>query len=216
VSPTRCAGNVARPGRVYVGRARAKERLPKTLDSDPNRRAHSCPASCEDYECPSDTYLTFCEMRIVAADTAKEHLGFPGSKARIFPVGDSPDASPPARPLRSMQTGQNCIAPENSLPQLGQVRLGSVLIFLTALQPRRRATPLAPSGAKSASTASGILLSRRTSDRVFPDTTGPPDHVSGQNSRVLRLKLSTHRCGAVSSHHRGSRNPRPSDPLAFW
>src|SRR5262245_8179111 len=35
-----------------------------------------------------------------------------------------------------MQTGQNSIAPENSLPQLGQVRWGSVLMDLTVL-PRR-------------------------------------------------------------------------------
>jgi len=35
-----------------------------------------------------------------------------------------------------MQTGQNSIAPENSLPQLGQVRWGSVLMALTALQPQ--------------------------------------------------------------------------------
>jgi hypothetical protein len=33
-----------------------------------------------------------------------------------------------------MQTGQNSIAPENSLPQLEQVRWGSVLMALTALQ----------------------------------------------------------------------------------
>jgi hypothetical protein len=33
-----------------------------------------------------------------------------------------------------MQTGQNSIAPDNSLPQLGQVRWASVLIVLTALQ----------------------------------------------------------------------------------
>jgi hypothetical protein len=32
-----------------------------------------------------------------------------------------------------MQTGQNSIAPENSLPQLGQVRWGFVLIVLAAL-----------------------------------------------------------------------------------
>jgi hypothetical protein len=38
-----------------------------------------------------------------------------------------------------MQTGQNSIAPENSLPQLGQVRWGSVLMVLTALLPT--ATP---------------------------------------------------------------------------
>src|SRR6478735_8166722 len=41
---------------------------------------------------------------------------------------DSPDSTPPARPLRSMHTGQNSIAPETSLPQLGQVRWGSVLM----------------------------------------------------------------------------------------
>jgi hypothetical protein len=50
----------------------------------------------------------------------------------------SPDSNPPARPLRSMQTGQNSSVPENSLPQLGQVRWGCVLIFLTALQPSGR------------------------------------------------------------------------------
>src|SRR4029077_6566217 len=49
---------------------------------------------------------------------------------------DPPDSTPPARPLRSMQTGQNCIAPENSLPQLGQVRWGSVFMDLAVL-PRR-------------------------------------------------------------------------------
>src|SRR5206468_13084310 len=43
---------------------------------------------------------------------------------------DSPDSTPPERPLRSMHTGQNSIASENSLPQLGQVRRGSVLMAL--------------------------------------------------------------------------------------
>jgi hypothetical protein len=37
-----------------------------------------------------------------------------------------------------MHTGQNSIAPENSLPQLGQVRWGSLLIGLTALQPQHK------------------------------------------------------------------------------
>jgi hypothetical protein len=38
-----------------------------------------------------------------------------------------------------MHTGQNSTAPENSLPQLGQTRLSSVFMDLTALrmQPRR-------------------------------------------------------------------------------
>jgi hypothetical protein len=42
-----------------------------------------------------------------------------------------------------MHTGQNSIAPESSLPQLGQVRWGSVLMSLTALQaqPQPKATP---------------------------------------------------------------------------
>ena len=42
-----------------------------------------------------------------------------------------------------MQTGQNSIAPESSLPQLGQVRWGSALMALTALQPysEPKATP---------------------------------------------------------------------------
>jgi hypothetical protein len=38
--------------------------------------------------------------------------------------------------LRSTQTGQNSIAPENSLPQLGQVRWGSVFMGLTAVRMR--------------------------------------------------------------------------------
>jgi hypothetical protein len=46
---------------------------------------------------------------------------------------DSPDSAPSASALRSMQTGQNSIAPENSLPQLGQVCWGSVLMGLTGL-----------------------------------------------------------------------------------
>jgi hypothetical protein len=42
-----------------------------------------------------------------------------------------------------MQTGQNSITPESSLPQLGQVRWGSVLMALTVLQPQSepKATP---------------------------------------------------------------------------
>ena len=47
-----------------------------------------------------------------------------------------PDSTPPARALRSMQTGQNSIAPENSLPQLGQVRCGCVFMGLIALRPQ--------------------------------------------------------------------------------
>jgi hypothetical protein len=51
---------------------------------------------------------------------------------RFSEVKGSPDSFPSARALRSMQTGQNSIAPESSLPQLGQVRWGCVFIGLTA------------------------------------------------------------------------------------
>jgi hypothetical protein len=44
-----------------------------------------------------------------------------------------------------MHTGQNSIAPENSLPQLGQMRRGSVLIVVTALQPQFEPKPTARS-----------------------------------------------------------------------
>ena len=95
------------------------------------------------------------------------------------PAGHNPTASP----LRSMQTGQNSIAPENSLPQLGQVRWGSVLMGLTALQPQPEPKEhhAPPSGAKSASTAPGKLLSRSTSNCVFLYTSAS-NHVSEQNS----------------------------------
>ena len=43
-------------------------------------------------------------------------------------VEDSPGSTPAARALRSMQTGQNSIAPENSFPHVGQVRWASVLM----------------------------------------------------------------------------------------
>jgi hypothetical protein len=85
------------------------------------------------------------------------------------------DSAPSARPLRSMHTGQNSIAPENSFPQLEQVRWGSVFIDLTALQPQlsgnQRRAP--SSGAKSAFTAPGKLLSRSTSNGVLLYTTAP-------------------------------------------
>jgi hypothetical protein len=59
---------------------------------------------------------------------------------------DVPDSAAPARAPQSMQTGQNSIAPENSFPQLGQVRRGSALMFLNALQRKlpRKMTTLPP------------------------------------------------------------------------
>src|SRR5208283_443419 len=47
---------------------------------------------------------------------------------------DSRDSTSPARTLRSMQTGQNSIAPENSLPQIEQVRWDSAFMGSTALR----------------------------------------------------------------------------------
>ena len=51
---------------------------------------------------------------------------------------------PPARPFRSIQTGQNSSVPENSLPQLGQVRLVCVLIVLDVLQRQPQPTAKPP------------------------------------------------------------------------
>src|SRR5271165_3718922 len=54
---------------------------------------------------------------------------------------DSPDTAVPGRAPRSMHTGQNSIAPENSLPQLGQVRWGSVVMIYPPVLSRDRSTP---------------------------------------------------------------------------
>ena len=43
---------------------------------------------------------------------------------------DSFDSAPKSIALRTAQTGQNSIAPENRLPQLGQVRRGFVFMDL--------------------------------------------------------------------------------------
>jgi hypothetical protein len=64
---------------------------------------------------------------------------------------DSLDSTPSARAFRSTQTGQNSIAPENSLPQLGQMRWGCVLMALTVIRHLSRTQrDAAPIGAKSA------------------------------------------------------------------
>jgi hypothetical protein len=64
---------------------------------------------------------------------------------------DAPDSAAPGRALRSMQIGQNSIAPENLLPQLGQVRWGSALMLLIALQPQSEpnATPRSAEAARN-------------------------------------------------------------------
>jgi hypothetical protein len=52
-----------------------------------------------------------------------------------------------------MHTGQNSTVPESSLPQIEQMRWGSVLMDLTVLQPQSepKATPRPSSGVKSSS-----------------------------------------------------------------
>jgi hypothetical protein len=45
-----------------------------------------------------------------------------------------------------MQTGQNSIVPENTLPQLWQVRWVSVLMFSTVIQLQFQRTPIALTG----------------------------------------------------------------------
>jgi hypothetical protein len=44
----------------------------------------------------------------------------------VFSEEDSSDSAPKSIDFRTMQIGQNSIAPENRLPQLGQVHLGLV------------------------------------------------------------------------------------------
>ena len=55
-----------------------------------------------------------------------------------------------------MQTGQNSIAPENSFPQLGQVRWDSLLMFLTAFQPQPELKTNNRSSSSSAEPSSNI------------------------------------------------------------
>ena len=73
----------------------------------------------------------------------KSLLCFYWCRFERIPIEDPPDSTPPAETLTKHANRQNSIAPENSLPQLGQVRLVSVLIFLDALrrQPQPTATP---------------------------------------------------------------------------
>jgi hypothetical protein len=68
-----------------------------------------------------------------------------------------------------MHTGQNSIAPESSLPQLGQVRMSSFFMRLTALQSQSepKATPRFTEWRESDRMAPGKLLSRSTNICVF-------------------------------------------------
>ena len=96
---------------------------------------------------------------------------------------DFPEATPPARPLRSMHTGQNSIAPESSLPQVGQVRWVSVLIVLSALQSQLepKATPRSTEWCEIGQHSTWHSFVRFTSNRVFGNTSAL-NRVSEQNS----------------------------------
>src|SRR5215469_13057449 len=72
-----------------------------------------------------------------------------------------------------MQTGQNSIAPESSLPQLGQVRCGSVFMDLTVL-PRR------------------LKLRKEHGFPRQPATARPGNQVAG--SEPLAIPSSSERC----------------------
>jgi hypothetical protein len=58
------------------------------------------------------------------------------SGCSLIAFSEVADSTRATSALLSMQTGQNCIASDNSLPQLGQVRWGSALMALSALQPQ--------------------------------------------------------------------------------
>ena len=79
------------------------------LVSDPHRTATQL-----------DRFPVFARHQTRSAQSAG--AGSTGFGLSVSAVEDSPDSTPPASALRSMQTGQNSIAPENSFPQLGQVR----------------------------------------------------------------------------------------------
>jgi hypothetical protein len=81
-----------------------------------------------------------------------------------------------------MQTGQNSSAPENSVPQLGQVRWGSVLMALTALQPQfePKATPRSIEWCESAQRGAWqiVILFHKPLCVAFISLPDSPGHVS--------------------------------------
>ena len=83
---------------------------------------------------------------------------------------------PPARPQRSLQTGQNSTAPESSLPQLGQVRWCPVLMALKPVRPQPE-----PKARPSSIRSPAKCCRFRTSNRLFRDTSAS-NRVSEQTS----------------------------------
>ena len=73
----------------------------------------------------SDTIKCMRECAFTLSSCKREWSGIGFS---VPSAADTADATPPPSPFRSMQTGQNSIAPENSLPQLGQMRWCSLRV----------------------------------------------------------------------------------------
>ena len=86
-----------------------------------------------------DRFSIFVGHQLIMLKPMRTRVGVDLSAVCVS-AKDSPDSTPSASALRSMHTGQNSTAPENSFPQLGQTRLSSVFMGLTALrmQPGRR------------------------------------------------------------------------------
>jgi hypothetical protein len=84
-----------------------------------------------------------------------------------------------------MQTGQNSIAPENPLPQLGQMRWDTVFMHLTALQPHSepKATPRFIDWCEIGQHNAWHTVVRLHKQLVFLiSSTSSSNHVSEQNS----------------------------------
>jgi hypothetical protein len=121
-----------------------------------------------------------------------------------------------------MQTGQNSIAPKNSLPQLGQVRWGSVVMVLTVVQPKatRRSTEWCETGqhgslanccpVSQAITSSFRIARQITFQNKIPavDVLRCPELIKTFNNGVVRnqwcqpstFELAIKPCGSSDGH----------------
>ena len=139
-----------------------------------------------------------------APDRRNRHA--PDQKPEWSSETDSPDSTPPGRALRSMQTGQNCIAPENSLPQLGQVRLRSVLMGLDVLRMRSRLR-----------NEHGFLrqpAAARLRNQVLGSV--PPAIPSSTERCEIRRRTLLASCGPASIVTSRRSNARVSQALRVW
>jgi Recombinase zinc beta ribbon domain len=106
-------------------------------------------------------------VRYSAAVCSNRRVACSGASLTVSSEEDSPDSTPQRAPCEACRPDRIRPLQKNSSPQLGQVRLSSVFMGLTALQPQSEQHHAPPSGAKSASTAPRKLLSRSTSNCVF-------------------------------------------------